>query len=113
MMPKIAEIREIDGWIWARVEMRDGSPIQFLTSDEIDKNRERELHQLDEIERLRAALQYIANSAGCGCPCCSVAERLALEALNQQTTRYECETCKDDPIACASIPLRQCAKAER
>jgi hypothetical protein len=37
--------------------MRDGSPIQFLTSDEIDKNREREQHQLDEIERLLAALE--------------------------------------------------------
>lgn len=33
----------------------------------------------------------------------------------QQTAApaYECETCRDDPIACAATPLRHCAKLER
>jgi hypothetical protein len=81
-MPKIAEIREIDGECWVRVETRDDSPIQFLTSDEIDKSREREQHQIDEIERLTAALET----------CRELRQHDATEikrlrgALNQQTT---------------------------
>jgi hypothetical protein len=82
----IAEIREIDGEVWARVEMRDGSPIQFLTSDEIDKNREREQHQLDEIERLRAALSAIAEYTHGTSREALLLRGHARNALNQQTT---------------------------
>jgi hypothetical protein len=33
-------------------------------------------------------------------------------ALNQQTTRYVCETCRDNPYLCSTIPTSHCAKAE-
>lgn len=58
-MPKIAELREIDGAIWARVEMDLGSPTQLLSPEEIEANRAREDRQLSEIERMQA---YIAKA---------------------------------------------------
>ena len=54
-MPQIAELKEIDGSIWARVPMELGSPVQILDPSEIEANREREIRYLDEIERLNMA----------------------------------------------------------
>lgn len=55
-MPKIAELREIDGAIWARVPIELGSPIEILSPDEIEAKSNREQRHLAEIDRLRAAL---------------------------------------------------------
>jgi S-adenosylmethionine synthetase len=85
-MPKIAEIREIDGGVWARVEMRDGSPIQFLTNDEIDKNREREQRYVDLVEAARDLLTAIGYDRKSMID--EAADTVWL-VLNQQTTEGE------------------------
>lgn len=41
-MPKIAELREIDGALWARVEMLEPQPVSLLTSAEVDAIRKDE-----------------------------------------------------------------------
>jgi hypothetical protein len=102
-MPKIAEIREIDGEVWARVEMRDGSPIQFLTRDEVDENLDREMHQLDEIERLgHLAIDLMSLLEEMPVKHPQQAERRAALRLRfgvQQTTnetRWQCSTCESE-----------------
>jgi len=29
------------------------------------------------------------------------------------TRKYDCETCHDDPVVCADIPMRHCEKLQR
>jgi len=38
-MPKIAEIKEIDGELWARLDITQESPIHILTQSEIESVR--------------------------------------------------------------------------
>jgi hypothetical protein len=53
-MPMIAEIREIDGAAWARLEMSLGSPIQLLSPEEIQENSDRIQRLLSEIDQMRS-----------------------------------------------------------
>lgn len=86
-MPQVAELKEIDGSVWARVPMELGSPIQILAPAEIEENRKREVRRLDEIERLRAALKDIQReSMGVKPPRHSWYYDRAEDALNQQET---------------------------
>jgi hypothetical protein len=65
--------------------------------------------------RLRAGLQSIADYAPPGLTQ-TIDEKLmraiAQDTINQQTTRYVCETCQDNPYLCSTIPTSHCAKAE-
>jgi len=54
-MPQIAEIKDIDGYVWVRIPMELGSPVQILSPSEIEENQERVMRYLDEIDRLRTA----------------------------------------------------------
>lgn len=88
-MPKVAELREIEGAVWARIEMQLGSPIQLLSPDEIDVNQKREDGYLDEIERLRAALNTIAGiclGRDTGDLPAARVHKIAVDALNEQST---------------------------
>lgn len=82
-MPKLAEIREIDGAIWARVEMEAGSPVQFLTSAEIDANAAKWEKLLTKIDQLTDALDRIRYVEGCP----KSIERIALDALDALAKR--------------------------
>jgi hypothetical protein len=53
-MPIIAELREIDGEIWARVEVGLGSPIQILSPEEIQENSDRIQRLMTEIDQMRS-----------------------------------------------------------
>jgi hypothetical protein len=73
-----------------------------------------------EIERLRAVLKkYGGHSFDCSlskespvCDCGWDSEASCL--IGRPRNQYECETCKDDPVVCASIPgLRHCERATR
>lgn len=41
-MPKIAELKEIDGHLWARVELLEPQPVHMLTDDEVHAIRKDE-----------------------------------------------------------------------
>ena len=53
-MPIIAELREIDGEVWARVEVGLGSPIQILSPEEIQENSDRIQRLLTQIDEMRS-----------------------------------------------------------
>lgn len=65
-MPKIAELREMDGSVWARLEMDlGGQSVELLSEAEIEANLNREMGYLDDIDRLRAALKEITEHWAC------------------------------------------------
>jgi hypothetical protein len=53
-MPIIAELKEMDGEIWARVEVGLGSPIQLLSPEEIQANSDKIQRLMDQIEQMRS-----------------------------------------------------------
>lgn len=62
-MPQIAELREINGAIWARVPvMDDYGRVQILTDAEITANDQKIEGLLDENERLRTALRDLIDA---------------------------------------------------
>lgn len=66
-MPQIAELREIDGAIWARIPpfSADQGVVQMLSEAEIAERDRKTSKLLDEIERLTAALRIFV---GCAYP---------------------------------------------
>jgi hypothetical protein len=72
---------------------------------------EQEIERLRvENERLRTGIKYIGlTMATDGAD--NIAE-FCEELLSQQTPRYVCETCRDNPYLCSTIPTSHCAKAE-
>lgn len=75
----IAELKEIDGAMWARIEMDMGSPIQLLSPDEIAANSKREQWQLARIDCLRNALDLIWHIA----PLPTQSENQRLERIHE------------------------------
>lgn len=62
-MPVIAELRGIDGAIWARVPVTgDEGQIQIMSEAEIQAQQKREQGQLAEIERLRKLVADFADA---------------------------------------------------
>lgn len=59
-MPKVAELREIDGAIWARIEIdaKDGV-VELLSAKEIEERRNQLANLLDQIAGLRRTLWMI------------------------------------------------------
>ena len=65
-MPKIAELKVIDDAVWARIPMKVGSPVELLSPEEIETNRQREIRYLDKIEsdaKVIAALREVVRIA--------------------------------------------------
>lgn len=87
-MPQIAELKDFEGAVWARVPVELGSPIAILSPAEIEANRQREERYLDEIERLQASQERLksaiefAHSEGFQWPSDPMAE-----FIDQQTTQ--------------------------
>lgn len=111
-MPKIAELREIDGEVWARVEMELGSPIELLSPAEIEANHKRTMAYLDEIDRLRAALQDAVDSC---CECGGTGNAFTMEDETQigqapGSSRIDCPCCSKQRAALGDITLRDVSK---
>lgn len=50
-MPKVAELKEIDGAIWARVELLEPQPVHLLTDAEVQAIRKDEREGVIEVIR--------------------------------------------------------------
>lgn len=83
-MPAIAELRQIDGAMWARIPINGSEGrVSILSDAEIAANDQELEKAFAEIERLRAALRQVIGSCGDAAQWVSAA-RIAREALGDE-----------------------------